>query len=42
MFENNWDIFDNQSETTSGSDETGSDSPADECSLSEPSSAEYF
>ena len=42
MFEENWDIFDSQSETTSDSDETGSDSSADECSVSEPSNEEYF
>ena len=42
MFEENWDIFDSQSETTSDSDETGSDSSADECSVSDPSNEEYF
>ena len=35
MFEEKWDIFDSQGENTSDCDETGSDSSADECSVSE-------
>ncbi|KAL9960500.1 hypothetical protein ACROYT_G033968 [Oculina patagonica] len=33
MFEENWEKFDSQSETTSDSDGTGSDSSANECSF---------
>ena len=37
MFEENWDIFDSQSEYTSDSDESGGDSYTDE-----PSDEDYF
>ncbi|KAL9953145.1 hypothetical protein ACROYT_G040512 [Oculina patagonica] len=42
MFEENWEKFDSQSETTLDSDGTDSDSSANECSVSEPSNEEYF